>query len=232
MAPLSARKGKLDKLPAELLRQLRDCVGFLALHYVFEKKITRKADQFKEKQRKFWGDDVIRGSLVKLINGEEAYADIYETIDTDLGSDIVLKNHCHSLAGIYVTRDLRYDVDLLSRQAFTLPEKGKIGGRSLTLSAETVLKSCKKTVSMVRKLKGKLVHLNEREEIVSYASGQNETEFLRHINDIMFMSLMGDKLNNPERGLSALEASTISGEGWRCLLMFLGERWRMVLVLV
>ena len=53
----------------------------------------------------------------------------------------------------------------------------------------------------MKKLDGKVITLNERNEVVDYHSGEKEVDMLRHINNGMFMML---KMEKNDTGIAPL----------------------------
>lgn len=189
--PVSAEKGKNTKLGAPLLRDIRDAAAFLALMHIYrDKGVMPNVEKAKEMERQFWGDEQTNtaSTLDKVLDGSEAFANIYESIPTDEGMDRVLKKHTHGTAAYYVS-GVDFDGELLSRKAFTIASSGRITGRSLISAAEKVLKNNKKAVAKMRVLKGKVVHMNKRGEVTGYASGKKEIDLLKYINDGMYVEL-------------------------------------------
>ena len=187
--PPSAKKGKNDTtVPATALRDIRNAAAFLALVNVYGQGITGEKAMEKEVAKHFFGDESsgLASTLKLLLTGGAAFEDLFEDVTTDDGTDCVLKKHCHG-TNSYFVRGEHFDEDLLSRQAFTKADSAKIQGRGLLGGAKQAHANCKKAISMLRRLKGKVVNINGRGEVLNYASGMKEIDLMRYLNDGMYM---------------------------------------------
>ena len=176
--PPSAKKGKNDTtVPATALRDIRNAAAFLALVNVYGQGITGEKAMEKEVAKHFFGDESsgLASTLKLLLTGGAAFE-----------ADCVLKKHCHG-TNSYFVRGEHFDEDLLSRQAFTKADSAKIQGRGLLGGAKQAHANCKKAISMLRRLKGKVVNINGRGEVLNYASGMKEIDLMRYLNDGMYM---------------------------------------------
>ena len=124
--------------------------------------------------------------------GVRAFENLYEELSADDGIDLIIKDHVHRL-GEYFFSGRHFDSSILSLVHFTKPENGNISGRGLLEAGKKVLKNCKKAISLMRKLNGKIVKMDDRQEVTEYFSGEKEVDLMRHINDGMYMMLSNEK---------------------------------------
>jgi hypothetical protein len=117
---------------------------------------------------------------------------MYEEFTTEDENHRILKKQCHGGDDLYRAGH-HFTSDLLSLSAFTRHDSGNVTGKTLLAQGKLMLQNTKKAMAKIRYLKGKVVHLNPRGEIIAYASGKNETDVMRMINDGMYMDHVKSK---------------------------------------
>ena len=152
----------------------------------------------------------------KVVNGSEAFWNLYEELSAENGMDLIIKDHVHG-SGEYIFAGRHFDSSILSLVHFTKPDNGNISGTGLLEAGKKVLKNCKKALSLMRKLNGKIVKLNDRQEVTDYFSGEKEVDLMRHINDGMYMMLNNEKnnesgMNDPVLNIANREEVVANGE--------------------
>ena len=102
----------------------------MALTELYEMDAMSKASQEREMAKRFWGheDSGILSTLNKVVDGSEAFENLYEERSADDGIDLIIKDHVHGL-GEYFVSGRHFDSSILSLVAVTKPEKGNITGR-------------------------------------------------------------------------------------------------------
>lgn len=102
------------------------------------------------------------------------------------GVELILKDLvCGGDTRNFYVAGVDFDVNLLSMSAFNKPGS-RLKGCTLWNNADNVVKNVKKALSLISKLKGKLVHLQVDFKFVGYCSGHNEMNFFRYILDGMY----------------------------------------------
>jgi hypothetical protein len=191
LQPGTATK-QVKPAPASFLKELRGVATFHSLQFVWGKQGMKRETQSSTLANNFWGDDRIKGSLAKLLDGEEAFSFLYDQVATPEGHDLYVKELI-APSGICVIGK-HCTTDILSRSHITLATSAKVQARTLHDNAEMILKNCKKAQSLVSKLVNKIIYVNAATGLIeSYYSGLNEDDFLMHINDGMYMLLKGNK---------------------------------------
>jgi hypothetical protein len=201
------------KIPDLVLRNIRGAAAFAALNEVFATKVTNNDGKRIEMAKHFWGDDECNtGScLRKLLDGREAFATLFDLVPTPAGHDLYVREHFSGGLGRWAVGK-HFNEEVLSHSAFKKPDSARVTGRTLYDNAsDVILCNCKKAMSLVSKLVPKIIMLGDDGSIVGYASGEGEDDFLRHINDGMYMMLKKaspDKDNTP--GVVNLDGDDIS----------------------
>ena len=92
----SRKKGKSNKLSANLLRDLRGAGAFLSYSHINRMPAMQVKEQENEMVRQFWGDNASDTASVskKPMNGEEAFKNMCKMITTEEDSVCVLKKQC------------------------------------------------------------------------------------------------------------------------------------------
>ena len=172
-------------MSAAPLRDIRGTAAFYAWNQVNRMDSMPVKEQEEEMARQFWGnkESDTASILTKLLNGDEAFCNMYEELfTTEDENHRILKKQCHGGADLYRAGH-HFTSDLLSLSAFTKHDSGNVTGKTLMATGKLMLQNTKKAMAKMRYLKGKVVHLNPRGEIIAYASGMNETDVMRMIND-------------------------------------------------
>ena len=193
--PPSSRKARKSKnIPSGLLRDLRDAAAFMALTQLYEMDAMSKTSQEREMAKRYWGDEDsgILSTMNKVVNGSEAFRNLYEELTAENGMDLIIKDHVHG-SGEYFVAGRHFDSSILSLVHFTKPDNGNISGTGLLEAGKKVLKNCKKAISRMRKLNGKIVKMNDRQEFTEHFSGEKEVDLMRHTKDDMYMMLNNEK---------------------------------------
>ena len=105
-APASARKvkGKTNSMSAALLRDIRGTAAFYAWNQVNRMDSMPVKEQEDEMARQFWGNNEsdIASTLNKLLNGDEAFCNMYEELfTTEDENHRILKKQCHGGEDLY-----------------------------------------------------------------------------------------------------------------------------------
>ena len=184
--PSSAKKATLPPLSniakAGMLRELRYCAAFKYFEELYIKKGMKKETQEEFMYANYHGDNMCRGSLHELTKGENVFSALYDEVVSDQGISFVLKPIVSP--NEYYVRGVHFTDEVLACSAFTKPDSVKVTGRTIKDCAEKVaLANCKKAMSLVPKLGGKLIVLGPSGGIEEYVSGHNEGDFLKHIID-------------------------------------------------
>lgn len=193
----SSKKKKERTQPSNvILREMRRAAAFDAQSYVFSnyEKVSKEQREVAISEQ-FHGaiipqhiDDRqlpggLKGTLAQLINGDSAYAVLYDEADV-IGSsrELILKKRlCGTesssryVAGQHFNEKLVAEFGMKKRSA-------KISGRSLWDLALATMKSLKKAMAFVRKLDNIIVEVDANSNrVIGYMSGKNEDSFFQAI---------------------------------------------------
>jgi hypothetical protein len=141
----------------------------------------------------------IIGACQQLVDGDHAFALLYNTNEGDDGNVLCLKSSCcgEDTSSFYVAGR-----DFTAKSLETFSNGKPFQGRAIWKMADTVLASLKKALSLVPQLSPKIVNIDSTCRVVGYASGKNEQSFLQAIDkgmcemdksDIMGLSPSDDK---------------------------------------
>jgi hypothetical protein len=179
-----------------MLRELQYCAAFKWLEELYRNKGMNKETQEEFMYSHYHGDNICRGSLDELTKGDNAFAALYDEVVSDEGISFVLKPIVSP--NEYYVRGVHFTDEVLARSAFTKPDSVKVAGRTVKECAKkNALANCKKAISLVPKLVGKL--LGPSGGMEEYTSSHNEGDFLKHINNGMWM-ILNDKTNMDDNG--------------------------------
>ena len=184
-----------------ILRELRRSAAFDAQNFVFTQvQNTSKEGREAAIYEQFHGAAIpqridgrqvpggIKGTLAQLIDGDSAYAVLYDEGDV-IGSskELILKKRlCGTesssryVAGQHFTKKLVAEFGL--KRAGTV-----VSGRSLWDLAKNTMKSLKKAMAFVKKLDNIIVEVDViSHRVIGYMSGKNEDSFYQAINNGMW----------------------------------------------
>jgi len=207
------RKPKKINIPkADTLRELRRTAAFYAQTFVFGKKErTNNTVKYLKIAQQFYGDSSLNivGCLNQLVGGHGPFAALYTVKEGDNSIDKVLKESvCAKDTGSFYIAGQNFSASLLSLSFYKDPTS-KLLGRSIWENANDVTKNIKKAISLIPKLKGKLVIVDSNYAVEGYVSGHNEAQFFQYIKDGMYaMSREYPERNKVEQGFDQLEEGT------------------------
>ena len=199
------RKKKKELIvSATVLRELRRCAAFYSLSYLFTKVEAKKKDEKHSMMEDvFYGSKSqrIKGAVHQLVDGDNAFAALYDVTEGESGPERVLKVSC---CGKHTTSRYIAGVHYTAKDLCTFGDGKQFTGRSLWELGLSVLKSLKKAISLVPKLETRIVTIDKSLAVTGYASGKNEDIFLGYIDDGMYAM----KLNEgPGRLLNVSESN-------------------------
>ena len=128
-----------------------------------------------------------------MIEGSGTFCLIYDVREGKNNVELVLNQSCCGketsssyVAGVHFTKD---DIR-------TFGHNKKVNGRALWAMGLTVLRSIKKTLSIVPKLSPRIVMIDKNCAVIGYASGKNEQSFMQLVDNGMYAMTIGD--NEPQ----------------------------------
>ncbi len=124
-----------------------------------------------------------------MIEGSGTFCLIYDVREGKNDVELVLKQSCCGketsssyVAGVHFTKD---DIR-------TFCHNKKVNGRALWAMGLTVLRSIKKTLSIVPKLSPRIVMIDKNCAVIGYASGKNEHSFMQLVDNGMYAMMISD----------------------------------------
>jgi hypothetical protein len=88
----TAGNTKPSPAPATILREVCKVACFHSLQFIYRKNGMSDETQYLTLGKNVKGDEMIRGSLTKLLLGEEAFAALYDHVPTPDGAHLYLKD--------------------------------------------------------------------------------------------------------------------------------------------
>ena len=133
----------------------------------------------------------IIGACRQLVDGDHAFALLYNTNEGDDGNVLCLKSSCcgEDTSSFYVA-----GIDFTAKSLETFSNGKLFQGRAIWKMADTVLASLKKALSLVPQLSPKIVNIDSTCRVVGYASGKNEQSFLQAIDKGMYEMDKSDRM--------------------------------------
>ena len=184
--PRAPRKTSLNvKFPAKILAELRRLAAFHCQSFVFlECEKTNRKGTYALMEERFYGDPEkrIKGVCDQLIDGDNAFAFLYNKHDGVNGVERTLKAMCcgNSTSTNYVA-----GVHFTAKMIGTKSHK-KLSGGSLWRAGLDVARSIKKAMAILPKLDVKVVNLGKNLQVLGYASGKNFENFIQYIDNGMY----------------------------------------------
>ena len=127
-------------------------------------------EQEDEMARQFWGNNEsdIASTLNKLLNGDEAFCNMYEELfTTEDENHRILKKQCHGGADLYRAGH-HFTSDLLSLSAFTRHDGGNVTGKTLLAAGKLMLQNTKKAMAKMRYTLDETKDIQVADGFVSY----------------------------------------------------------------
>ena len=143
----------------------------------------------------------IKGAVHQLVDGDNAFAALYDVTEGELGPERVLKVSC---CGKHTTSRYVAGVHYTAKDLYSFGNGKQFTGRSLWELGLSVLKSLKKAISLVPKLETRIVTIDKSYAVTGYASGKNEEVFLGYIDDGMYAMKLKE---GPGRLLNVTESN-------------------------
>jgi hypothetical protein len=203
----SATKKKSGVPSAALLRELRRAAAFYAQTFVFTEYERTSSDNREVLiSEQFFGtpsnttaglcdDGAIKGTLTQLVCGDGAFARLYDEGDVvgDKKELILRQLVCgNERASRYVA-----GVDFTMESISIFSDVRQVTGRQLWDAAKQVMLNLKKAISLVKRLEGIIIEIdNASNRVLGYMSGKNEESFFRAILDGMWQI---DKLQKAKK---------------------------------
>ena len=187
------KKGKFGP-PAVLLRNLRKLAAYHCQTIVFT-TVDKTSEKAKHAaiEEAFYGNvsKNIIGACQQLVDGDHAFALLYNTNEGDDGNVLCLKSSCcgEDTSSFYVAGR-----DFTAKCLETFSNGKPFQGRAIWKMADTVLASLKKALSLVPQLSPKIVNIDSTCRVVGYASGKNEQSFLQAIDNGMHEMDKSDRM--------------------------------------
>ena len=187
------KRGKFGP-PAVLLRNLRKLAAYHCQTIVFT-TVDKTSEKAKHAaiEEAFYGNvsKNIIGACQQLVNGDHAFALLYNTNEGDDGNVLCLKSLCcgEDTSSYYVAGK-----DFTAKCLVTFSNGKPFQGRAIWKMADTVLASLKKALSLVPQLSPKIVNIDSTCRVVGYDSGKNEQSFLQAIDKGMYEMDKSDRM--------------------------------------
>ena len=159
--------------------QLGCCVIYVRLQHIIVRQsfslLWTTSDKAKHAaiEEAFYGNDCknVICACQQLVNGNHAFANLYNIYEGEDGNELVLKSSCcgqdttsNYVAGRYFTTEM----------LLTFSNGKPFQGRSIWNMADLVLASLKKALSLVTQLSPTIVLIDTTCRVVGYASGKTE----------------------------------------------------------
>ena len=180
------KKMKSTKATIPIIRELHRLAAFQAQLYIFTKvEKTKAALRYSLIEEQFHGcpRKRIKGACAQLIDGSGAFRLLYELKEGEHNVELVLKpSFCGKdtsssfVAGVHFTED-----DLHS-----FGHSKKVNGCALWAMGLAVLRSTKKTLSIIPKLLPRIIMIDKNCAVIGYASGKNKHSFMQLVDNGMF----------------------------------------------
>jgi hypothetical protein len=200
--PKAPSKASKKTVPMNDTRvMLRQVAAFQALMFCYTEHLrSNLAAKQDAIFLQFNGDDNIKGTVNQLIDGDNGFAGLYyrntsirvasevESVQQlvfnaeHLGRDSAV----NFVAGEHIT------ANWIATKGTKVPAN-KVTGRQLWASAELVFSNLRIAMSLLHKL-ARIVTVDKKNAVVQFASGKNETDLFKLINDGMYTHYM----NTPE----------------------------------
>jgi hypothetical protein len=218
-ATRKSKKGKILGPSAALLHNLRKVAAYHCQTTIFTvvNKTSEKAKHAAIEEA-FHGNvskNIIGGSQ-QLVDGDHAFANLYNNYEDDDGNARVLKASCcgADTTSIYVAGR-----DFMAESLLSFGNGKNFQGRAIWKMADSVMTSLKKALSLVPQLSPKLVMINTTCRVVGYASRKNEALFMKTIDHGMYVLDKKDKKgflsadDDEQLGLTKRILNVDSGDG-------------------
>jgi hypothetical protein len=184
---VAPRKKKKDSMAfAAIIRELRWCAAYFSLSYIFRKvESKRKDERFALIEEQSYGNKVqrVKGAIYQLIDGDNAFASLYNVTEGENGLERTLKGQCcrKDTSSNYIS-----GVHFTAKDLYTFGDGKQMSGRALWEMGMPALKHLKKAMLLVPKLETHVVIIDKSYRVLSYASGKNEEIFLKYIHNGMY----------------------------------------------
>jgi hypothetical protein len=180
-APRKNKKGKMGP-SAVSVHNLRKVAAYHCQTIIFT-----MVDKTSEKAKHAAIEEVFYGNVSKnvigacqqLVNGDHAFANLYNNYEGEDGNERVLKSSC---CGQDTTSNYVAGRDFTTEMLQTFSNGKPFQGRAIWKMADSVLALLKKALSLVTQLSPTIVMIDTTCREVGYASGKNEQSFLQAID--------------------------------------------------
>jgi hypothetical protein len=179
-APRKNKKGKMGP-SAVLVRNLRKVAVYHCQTIIFT-----MVDKTSEKAKHTAIDEVFYGNVSKnvigacqqLVNGDHAFANLYNNYEGEDGNERVLKSSC---CGQDTTSNYVAGRDFTTEMLQTFSNGKPFQGRAIWKMADLVLASLKKALSLVTQPSPTIGMIDTTCRVVGYASGKKNNHFYRQL---------------------------------------------------
>ncbi len=180
------KKAKSSNAPMSVICERCHIAAFYSQVYIFMKVEKMIPDvQFAQIGEHFDGNVLkhIKGACAQLIKGEGAFSTLYNVTEDEYTRELVSKSSC---CGKDTSTSYVAGVQFTLKDLVTFGVKKKVKGRQILAMGLTVLRSMKKALSMVPKLSPTIVLIDKNCAVLLYASGKNESSFMKLIDNGMY----------------------------------------------
>ena len=189
-APTSKKKKRA--LPAAVIREMRKTVAFHAYEQVFTKESKHSVEvKIQHIERYFYGDEATDQIplLTLFVKGEQVYRQLYDVVDGEKHENKVLRSIALNLSdqSNRFVPGRHFDTSMIAHKNSS--DEGDIErwpGSTLWNNGKEVLLNMKKAMQLLPKLKGSFIEVDD-DKVIGFASGKDETQFLKKILDGMYL---------------------------------------------
>jgi hypothetical protein len=184
------KKAKSSNAPMSVICELCRIAAFYSQVYIFMKVEKIKADiPFALIEEHYYGNVLkrIKGACAQLIEGEGAFSTLYNVTESEYTRELVLKSSC---CGKDTSSSYGAGFHFTLEDLVTFGVKKRVKGCQTWALGLTVMHSIKKALLMVPKLSPLIVIIDKNWAVLLYASGKNESSFMKLIDNGMYALML------------------------------------------